>query len=83
MIGSGERREIAIQLTPKAKELHKSFLAYKNQLPTNQSNRLGVVIPARRASHFMRINLPFLSNQIQECVEKGKNIGSRCSYSFE
>ncbi len=76
MVGSAELAEATIQLTPKAKELHKSFLAYRNQLPTSQSDRLGIVIPARKAAHFMRANLPFLSGQIQECVEKRKISGA-------
>lgn len=76
MIAPVESREVIMQLTPKAKELHHSFLAFKDQLPTKQSNRLGIVIPARKAAHFMKINLPFLSNQIQECVNEGKISGA-------
>lgn len=71
-----ETAEIVIQLTTKAKELHQSFLSYKNQLPTNKGERLGVVIPARKAAHFMKANLSFLSDQIQECVEKRKISGA-------
>ncbi len=75
MLG-GESRETTLHLTKKAEGLHKSFIAFKDQLPINQSERLGVVIPARKASHFMRANMLFLSNQIQECVEKGKISGA-------
>jgi hypothetical protein len=67
---------VPIQLTPKAKELRHSFLTYRDQLPTKQSSRLGIVIPARKAAHFMKVNLPFLRNQIQECVNEGKVLGA-------
>lgn len=76
MIIPVENAEAVMQLTPKAKELHRNFLSYKDQLPTKHSDRLGIVIPARKAAHFMKINLPFLRNQIQECVDKGKISGA-------
>lgn len=71
-----ESAETTIQLTTKAKELHQSFLSYKKQLPINKGERLGVVIPARKAAHFMKSNLSFLFGQIQECIEKRKISGA-------